>query len=160
MSEPVDAFPHFNEHSRVGDALDLAANTAANRVTCSDHFPGIRADLFEPQGDSAMMRIDLQDNDIDFFSHGKKFRRMRDALGPRHLRNVQQPFHPLLDLDEGAVIRQAHDFATYMRANCIALGNGTPRVWHQLFESQRHAFTFGIKFQYDYLDLCPDSEYF
>src|SRR5207247_9587328 len=58
---------------------------------------------------------------LDLISNVNELRGMLHALGPRHLADVNQPFNPLLQLHERAVIRNADYASRNVRAYRIAV---------------------------------------
>src|SRR5262249_20562894 len=84
---------------------------------------------------------------FDFLADRQQLRWVLQPLGPGHLRNMDQAFDARLDLDEGAVVGQADNFAANVRALRIALGHRLPGIGHQLFIAERDAFFFAVEFQ-------------
>ncbi len=77
---------------------------------------------------------------------------MGDLLGPGHLRDVDQPLDAPLQLDERAVVHQAHDFALDARADRIGIGDGVPRVGRDLLHAEGDPLALGVEFQHHDLD--------
>src|SRR5207247_6198397 len=90
---------------------------------------------------------------LDLISNVNELRGMLHALGPRHLADVNQPFNPLLQLHERAVIRNADYASRNVRAYRIAVRSIQPRVRSELLESQRNALLVFVKLQHFHLDL-------
>src|SRR5262249_35734721 len=85
-------------------------------------------------------------------------RRMRDALGPRHLGDVHQAFDAALELDEGTVVGDADDLAAHTRSDREALVHRRPRVRHDLLHAQRDAGALPIVIATDDAQGIPDVD--
>src|SRR6266851_9230 len=85
---------------------------------------------------------------------------MHRALAPAHLGDVDQPLDAFLQLDEGAVVGDAHDLALEARPHWITLGRARPRVGHDLFHAEGHALARGIVLEHHHLDLVADLDRF
>jgi hypothetical protein len=68
---------------------------------------------------------------------------MRHPLRPRHLGDVDQALDAALDLDERAVVGEAHDLALDARVERQPLAIVRPRVRHDLLHAERHALALG-----------------
>jgi hypothetical protein len=71
-----------------------------------------------------------------------------------------EPFHTGLQLDEGAVIGEAHHFSADAHADRIALCDGRPRIGHELLVAERHALGRRVVLQYGHIDLVVDLQHF
>jgi hypothetical protein len=58
-----------------------------------------------------VLLVDREHHDLDGITLLEHFARVRDALGPRHVRDVHQTVDTLLELDEGAEVREVADLA-------------------------------------------------
>ena len=83
---------------------------------------------------------------------------MLDALAPRHLADVDEPFDARLELDERAVVGQADDLARQARADRVALDHVRPRVVHQLLVAERDALGRRVVLQHDDVDFLVHLE--
>ena len=83
---------------------------------------------------------------------------MLDALAPRHLGHVDEPFDARLELDERAVVGQADDLARHARADRIAIGHVRPRIVDELLVAERDALGRRIVLEHDDVDLVVDLE--
>ena len=59
MNQTVDPFVDADEDAEVGDIPHWPLDDAAHRILFLRRLPGIRHDLFKPEGDSAVPRIDV-----------------------------------------------------------------------------------------------------
>ena len=80
--------------------------------------------------------VKIKDHDFDLIANGEQFRGVRNPLCPRHLRDVQQAFHSLLQFHKSPVIGQAHDFALHPTAGQVAFCDRPPRIGDELFQAQ------------------------
>src|ERR1700691_2333732 len=72
---------------------------------------------------------------------------MLQALRPAHFADVHEALDAGLDLNEGAVIRDAYDFAVDARACRESFRNGGPGIGKQLLAAKRNALLFFVEFQ-------------
>src|SRR5213592_4989997 len=154
----VEVEENIDEEAEVGDALDLAADLRAHRVVHAHQLPGIRLGLLEPERDAAVGGVDVEHLDLDLLAHLEHLRGMRHPLGPRHLRDVDQALDAPLDLDEGAVLGEAHDLAADARVDRQALGDRRPRIGHDLFHAERDALALRGVLEDDHLHALADVD--
>ena len=83
--------------------------------------------------------IDAEHHRVHGVAHVEDLRRVLDALAPRHLADVDQPFDARLELDERAVVGEADDLAAHARADRIALHHVRPRIGDELLVAERDA---------------------
>src|SRR5262245_6089936 len=85
---------------------------------------------------------------------------MPDAPRPRHLGHVHEALHAGLELDEGAVVGEAHHPAGHLGAGGIGQLHALPRVRRLLLVAERHAPTLTVEVKHHDLDLISDLENF
>ena len=68
------------------------------------------------------VRVDAEHHRLDRVADVEDLRRVLDPLAPRHLGDVDQALDAGLELDEGAVVGQAHHLARHAHAHRVALG--------------------------------------
>ena len=83
---------------------------------------------------------------------------MLDALAPRHLADVDEPFDARLELDERAVVGEADDLAAHARADRVALHHVRPRVGDELLVAERDALGRRVVLEHDHVDLVVHLE--
>ncbi len=149
----------LHEEAEVGEVLHLAGDVAPDRVVHADHLPGVGLGLLEPEGDAMVDRIDVEDLDVDLLADLEDLGRMRDPLRPRHLGDVDEPLDALLQLDEGAVVGEAHDLAVHAHADRESLGDARPRIGHDLLHAERHALALGIVLEHDHANPFADVDH-
>src|SRR5437016_13695292 len=158
VHQAVDALLHLDEEAEVGDAPDLATDLRAHRVVDAHQLPGIRLGLLESERHAAVGRVDVEHLDLDLLAHLEHLGGMRHPLGPRHLGDVAQSLDAPLDLDEGAVVGEAHDLAPDARVEGQALGDGRPRVGHDLLHAERDALALRLVLEDDHLHAVADVD--
>src|SRR6185295_20302508 len=84
--------------------------------------------------------------------------RVLHALGPAHLRNVDEAFHARLELDECAIVGDARDTPTHASTNRETFLDTGPRIGQQLLVTQRDALAVAIKLQNFHLDRVANLE--
>src|SRR5439155_20783166 len=65
----------------------------------------------------------------------------------RHLRDVDEPFDALLELDERAVVLERDDLALDDGAGRVALRRRLPRVFRDLLETERDALRLRVELE-------------
>ena len=83
---------------------------------------------------------------------------MLDPLAPRHLGDVDQALDAGLELDEGAVVGEAHDLAVHARRHRIPFDDVGPRILRQLLVTERDALGRGVVLEHRDVDLVADLE--
>ena len=72
---------------------------------------------------------------------------------------MDQPLDARLELDEGTIVGEAHDFSLDTRLAWVLLVNGFPWIEAALLEAQRDAFFLGVELEHDDLDLVTHVEH-
>src|SRR5262249_7848796 len=159
VHEAVDPLLDLDEEPEVGDALHLPAHLRAHGVVDPDELPRVRLGLLEPERDAAVHRVDIENLDVHLLPDLEDLRRVRHALGPRHLGDVHEPFDAALDLDEGAVVGEAHDLPADARVQREALADRGPRIGHDLLHAERDALALRVVLEHDDLHAVPDVQH-
>ena len=120
--------------------------------------PRVGLDLLEAERDAPRRRIDAEHHRVDRVADVEDLRRVLDALAPRHLGDVDQPFDARLELDEGAVVGQADDLAAHARADRVAVHHVRPRIGDELLVAERDALGRRVVLEHDHVDLVVDLE--
>ena len=94
-------------------------------ASCSQ---GFALDLLQAEADAVRLLVDAEHLALDLLAHGQELRGVLDLLGPGHLGDVDEPLDALLELDERAVVGEAHDLALDARAHRVLDGGGRPGV--------------------------------
>ena len=125
VHQAVDVLFDLDEDAEVGEVADLALDLGADRVVLGQLVQGLVSICFRP---SEMRRArDRRRAPSRRPSPTLRiFDGMLDALAPRHLGDVDQPFDARLELDEGAVVGEADDLAADARTHRVALLDASP----------------------------------
>src|SRR5437867_3939061 len=110
--------------------------------------------LLERETDASLVLIDADDQQRQFVPRRDQLVGAADGT-VRHLRDVQQPVHPRLQLDEGTEVGETDDLPGDPRAHRVPLGHGGPRVGLDLLEPERDALVLAIEVQDLRLELLP-----
>jgi hypothetical protein len=70
---------------------------------------------------------------------------MADFAGPGHLRNVDQAFHPGLQLHKGPIVGEAHHFAGNPAGEGIFFLHRGPGIGGELLQPQGNALLFPVE---------------
>src|SRR4051794_1264480 len=158
VNEAVDLLFHLDEGAELGQVTDLALDLRADGVLVGEVVPRVGFDLLQPERNAPRGGVDAEHHRVDRVADVQDLRRMLDALAPRHLADVDQPFDAGLEFDEGAIIGEADHLAAHARADRIALHDVRPRVGDELLVPERHAFGRGVVLQDDDVDFVVDLE--
>src|SRR5687768_8626136 len=158
MDQAVDVVFDLDERAKLGQVADLALDAGADRVLLGQLVPRVALDLLEAEGNAAGRRIDAEHLRFHGVADVEDLRRMLDALAPRHLADVNQPFDAGLELDEGAVVGKAHDLAADAHAGGETIHHGGPRIGHQLLVAERHALGGLVVLEHHHVDLVVNLE--
>jgi hypothetical protein len=126
------------------NAPNRAIDACADWVLQRKHDPGVLLRLLHAERNLLLVRIDLEHHRLDRLADAHELRRVADVARPAHLGDVHQTFDARLELDEGAVVRDADDLALHPRADRILLGDILPRVRLELLEAEGDALTLPI----------------
>src|SRR6185436_7159969 len=98
-----------------------AVELGADRVGLADLEPRIFLRLLESERDALVVGVDIENHDVNAVALLHDFRRMLNALRPRHVGDVNQAIDAGLDLDERTKAREVPNLAAEPRADRIFL---------------------------------------
>src|ERR1700683_130657 len=98
-------------------------------------LPDIGLHLLDAQRETAVLRLDAENNSLHLLALLHHFRWMLHALGPAQVRDVNQPVNTVLDLDERAEVSQVAHAALDDGSLGILVGQVLPRVIEQLLHA-------------------------
>src|SRR5438445_3948761 len=158
VQQAVDPRLELDEGAEIGEVPHPAEHPRAGLVPLLDRRPRIGLYLLHAERDALGGTIDVEHDHVDLVAHVDQLRRVPHATGPRHLRDVDEPFHTGLELDEGPVVGEAHDLALGLGAGGIGLLDALPRIRRLLLVAQRHPAGLAIEVEHHDLDLIADLE--
>src|SRR5207249_2153952 len=158
VQEAVHAGLELDERPEVREPAHLARDARAGVVALLDRRPRVGLDLLHSERDALAGAVDVEDDHVDLVADVHQLRWVTHAARPRHLRDVDEPLDAGLQLDEGAVIGEAHHLATGLRARRERLLDALPGVRRLLLVAERDAARLAIEVQHDHLDLVADLE--
>src|SRR5579871_3625787 len=136
VDHPFDSFRHLHESAEFRDAGNRAFHRRANFKLLPDVGPGISQGLLEAQRNTALGRIQAEDDGFDDFALFHDVAGLADlAFSPRHFRDVNQAFDAGFEFDKSAKIGEARDRAADAIANFVGAGDGIPGMRLELFQS-------------------------
>src|SRR5215211_2149109 len=103
-------------------------NTRANLVTLVQRLPGVLLHLLHAETDATGSRIDTQHFNLDQVSRVDNLARVLHALGPAHLRNMDEAFNTGLEFDERAVVSHARNPSVHARTHRETFLDTGPRI--------------------------------
>src|SRR5882762_14843 len=154
--ESLDVVAAIHDHALVHQPHDAAAQLRAHRVRLPDAEPRILLRLLQAERDALVLGVDVQDQDIHLIALLHDFGRMLDALGPRHVGDVNQPVDPRLDFDERAERGEVADLAAQARAHRIPLGQRHPRILLRLLHAERDLLLGLVDLEHHRFDRFAD----
>jgi len=135
VNQAFNAFFDFNEAAVVGQVGHATGQFGTFRITLSDSYPRIFAQLFQAQRYTSTLAVELQHFNSDFVANVYDFARVLNAF-PRHVGDVQQAVNAA-QINECAVVSEVlndtFDFHAFLQvfqqliAFCAVFGfdNGT-----------------------------------
>eukprot|EP00906_Rhabdomonas_costata_P027862 RCo039564 len=110
-------------------------------------LPWVSFTLLQTQGDTATFFVDVQNHNFNSVTHVNNFRWVNVFVSPVHFRNVNQTFNAFFDFYEATVISQVGYTAGQTSAFWVTLSDSYPRIFAQLFQTQRYTGTLAVEFQ-------------
>src|SRR5438445_1787762 len=156
VQEAVHAGLQLDERPEVGQVAHLARDARPGVVALLDRRPRVGLDLLHHGRDALAGAVDVEDDHVDLVADVHQLRWVTHAARPRHLRDVDEPLDAGLQLDEGAVIGEAHHLATGLRARRERLLDALPGVRRLLLVAEPDAARLSVELQHDHLDLVTD----
>src|SRR3989454_8257177 len=158
VEQPVHAGLELDERAEISEVPDAPQHARAGLVALLDRRPGIGLDLLHAERDPLGGAVDVEHDHLDVVADVDELRGMADAPGPGHLGNVDEPFHAGLELDERAVVGEAHDLAPCLGAGRVRLLDALPRIRRLLLVAERHPARLAVEVEDHDLDLVADLE--
>ena len=160
MQETFQAIFKFDEDAEVGDLGDGSLDNHSRAICTWNRFnPRIFRQLLDAKTNALLLLIDFDDHALDLVALLKGFVWMRDFLGPRHVRDVQQSVDASFDLDERAIVGEISDFTGDDRSKWIMLCNKIPWIHFALLHAERDFQFVLVEVENDNIDLlfCRDD---
>src|SRR4029453_10633560 len=148
MNQTIDAFFYTYENAKIREVSNRSLDDGSDWIFFLGELPGVGHNLFQSQGNTTVAWIYVEDDNLDILSNLEHFGRMGNFSGPRHFRNMDEPFDPALQLNKSSIVHQTDDFALHPSADGISIGDGMPGVRSQLFHTKGDAFLLGIELQH------------
>src|SRR5712691_3837923 len=159
VNQAVYTIFDLDERAKVRKRADLSGHPRTDVIAHRERLPRIGGHLLEAEAYPPAVRIGLEHNRFDILSNREQLRRMFQPLRPCHLGYMDKPFDARLDFNERAVVGQADDFASNVRAFRKALGHALPRIGQELFVAQRDALFLTVELEHLDLNLVADLDY-
>ncbi|BBG29707.1 predicted membrane protein [Zymobacter palmae] len=159
VNQTVDAAFQTDEDTEVSDGLDGTGNAVAFVVGRVELFPRVLSALFDTQRDTTTFFVDIQNHNFDVITNVDDFGRMDVFVGPIHFGYVNQTFNTFFQLCEAAIVGQISDTCFDLGVFRVTRFDVDPRIFTQLFQTQRNAVAFAVEFQHfhvDFVAYCND----
>src|SRR6185437_4383327 len=137
VHQPVNAVLDLDEGAEIGQVAHPPLDDAAGREALRQRLPGVGLGLAQRERHPPLARVHVQHHGFQFLLQRHQLGGMLGPFRPGQLGDVDQPLDALLQLDETAVIGDAHHLAVHMRADGVALARIRPRIGQQLLEAER-----------------------
>ena len=110
-------------------------------------FPRIGFALLHAEGDTTTFFVDFEDHDFNFFAKLNDFLRINVLVCPIHFGNVDQTFNTGFDFNESTVVSDVGNLTEETCALRITAGDTDPRIFAELFDTERNTVLFLIELQ-------------
>src|ERR1700755_245792 len=139
VAQAFQPFGQLDERAEVREASHLAAHDVARLVLVDELLPRARLGVLDGEREASVVDVDVRDDGLYLLPLLQGLARMLDALVPGDVGDVNEPVHPVLDLDEGAEVRQVADAPADAVADVEALGQRLPGVRLRLLHAEAYA---------------------
>src|SRR6185437_15072593 len=156
VHQAVDAIFNLDEGTEVRKVAHAAFHDRAGGVLVLQLLPRVVLELLHAEGDAAVVRVHVQDDGLDFIARLHHLRGVLHALGPRHLRDMDQTLDALFELDERAVVGNGEDAPAHVCADGVALNGVEPWIRRQLLKAEGDALLLLVKLEDFDLNLIAD----
>src|SRR5882672_11401890 len=96
-NEAFDVVADVDDHALVHQSHDLALQLSADRIRLTDPEPRILGRLLEAERNALVLGVDVENHNVNRVTLLHDFGRMLNALGPRHVGDVNQSVDARLD---------------------------------------------------------------
>src|SRR4030042_6038798 len=152
MDQPVHAFVKADENPEIRNRLHFSFDRGPDRVLLFKERPGIRLDLFHPEGDTPFDRIAVKDHHLHLVSDMGYSGRVLRFLTPGQFGDMNQSFDAVCQFNEDAVIGDIDHLSANPGAHWKSLQDRVPRIFENLLPSQRDLLLFTVKVENLHLD--------
>ena len=160
VDQSVDPRLDLDERAEGSEVPHDSREACAGGVLQRQREPRILFDLLHPERDLLLVRIDLQHHGLDLVTDRHELGRMPDVARPRHLRDVDQSFDALLQLDEGPVVGDRHDPSLDSGTDGIPLLDVRPGVGQQLLETEGDPLAVPIDVEHLHIEIASNIDDF
>src|SRR5688572_10663124 len=156
--ESLDVAAQVHDDALVHQPHHAPAQFGPDGVRLADAQPRIFLRLLQAEGDALVLGVDVEDQHRHLVTLLHDFGRMLDALGPRHVGDVDQPVDARLDLHERAERREVADLAAEPRADRILLRQCHPGILLGLLHAERDLLFRLVDFEHHRFDRLADRD--
>ena len=159
MHQPVNTFFQFHKRTEGSKITYRAGMFGTDRKFLLNHFPGVGGKLLESQGNLPLLRLNAQHYCFHLVALFQHLSGIFYMLRPAHLGNMNQPLNSLFQFHKCPIISQTDHCAFHRAANREPFLNFIPGMRLKLFETQRYASFFLVKFQDHHVDFLVKFHY-
>ncbi len=160
MHQSVDTFFDLNEGSKSGKALHFTFQDGSDGIAIFNSEPGIGIHLFHAQRDTFVLLVQFQYDGIDGVTVFEDFAGISNLFCPAHFADVDQTFHAGFQFHKSTETLHAYHFTGDTGTFRIFDFDVFPRMWYQLFQSQRYFITFRIKIDHFHFYFVAYGKHF
>ena len=148
----------IDEEPEVGHVDHPANDVVADAVAVHEVLPLVGQEILDREGHPLSGHVDVRDPRPDRVALRQHLARVLHALGPAHVRDVDEAVDLLRDLDEGAELGQVAHPALDNRADREPCREILPRVRLDLAQREADPTLLHVELRNDRLDLLADAD--
>jgi len=158
VHEAVDLVGELDEGAEVRDLGDLAVDEVADAELAVDLAPRVGLGLLDAQGDALLVDVDVEHDGFHVVALLHDLGRVVDAARPAHVGHVHHAVDAVLELDEGAVVREVADLAADAGADRVVVADLLPRIGLELADAEGDLLLLLVDVEDDGVDFLADLE--
>ena len=157
-AEAFYAFVKQDGCALVGDLQNIAGNDGVNTELSLKLLPRILLELLVTKAQTAVLLVDVQNDNLDLSTDLRELVRVFDLLGPAQVADVNQTFYTLFQFNEYAEAGEVAYLGEVTCTNSILRLDGLPWIGFELLDTQTHLAVSTVERQDNALNLLANLQ--